>query len=443
MGHSDRASQGDLLRILGIGFGIAVTVGGTIGVGILRTPGMVAAQLGNPLLIIGVWICGGAYALLGTLMVTELGTMLPQAGGWYVYARRAFGMYGGFLIGWSDWLAQSGALAYLATAIGDFTAQLLGPGGAGAAKPVAIAILLAFAFLHWFGLRTGSLAQEITSLLKALALAAFVAVCFSSPPARGGAPAPLASLPALLVAVVIALQSVVVTYDGWYSAIYFTEEDRDPAKNLPRSLLGGIACTIAIYLLVNLGLLYALPMRTLSASMLPAADVATNIFGEYGGIIITALAILSLLSILNAVLLLTPRILFSMSRDGLFWQKAVSVNAGGTPDVAMVLSTVAGILLVASGTFERLVAVTSFFYVFIYAAGCLALFLLRRREPGLARPFRTWGYPWAPAVFLAASAAFLVGSVLGDKEDSLYALGLMALSYPIYRWITRTRTAAR
>jgi APA family basic amino acid/polyamine antiporter len=436
--RSHKTREGRLLRILGVGFGLAVTVGGTIGVGILRTPGMVASQLGSDWLILSIWICGGVYALMGTIAVTELGTMLPQAGGWYVYARRAFGKYGGFLVGWSDWLAQSGALAYLSTAIGDFTGQLFDPPRAGIATPVAIATLAAFALLHWSGLRSGSWAQEITSLLKAIALIAFVALCFAyGVPADNAAGPAVPAFPALMVAVVIALQSVVVTYDGWYSAIYFTEEDRDPSRNLPRSLIGGIACTIGIYLLVNLALLYALPMSELASSVLPAADVAAGIFGSIGGKIITALCIISLLSILNAVLLLTPRILFAMSRDGLFWRRALSVNPGGTPDVAMILSTAAGIVLVLSGTFERLVAVTSFFYVFIYGSGCLALFALRRREPGLHRPFRTWGYPWVPLIFLAASAAFLVGSILSDRENSRYALALIALSYPLYFMVVR------
>jgi len=434
-------SKDRLLRILGVSFGIAVTVGGTIGVGILRTPGMVASQLGNAWLISLVWICGGIYAFLGTLFVAELGTALPRAGGWYVYARRAFGDYGGFVIGWSDWLAQSGALAYLAIAIGDFSAQLADPPRIALAKPVAVAMLISFAGLHWLGLRAGSRAQELTSLLKAIALVVFVALCFwFGPPSGTAAPGPaVPSFPALLVALVIALQSVVVTYDGWYSAIYFTEEDCDPGKNLPRSLLGGIACTIAIYVLVNLALLYSLPMSSLASSTLPAADVASNIFGAAGGRIITALCILSLLSILNAVLLLTPRILFAMGRDGLFWSRATAVNRGGTPGIAMLLSTAAGILLVMSGTFEKLVAITSFFYVFIYGSGCIALFLLRRREPDLRRPFRNWGYPWAPLLFLVTSVAFLIGSVLGDPADSLYAVALISLSYPLYRVLYRER----
>ncbi|MBM3789479.1 MAG: APC family permease [Acidobacteria bacterium] len=440
-GSDEIGQNGRLLRILGVGFGIAVTVGGTIGVGILRTPGMVAEQLGSPWLIAMIWVCGGLYALLGTVFVAELGTMLPQVGGWYVYARRAFGRYGGFLIGWSDWLAQSGALAYLAVAIGEFTGQLLERPDATFEKSVAVATLLAFAALHWIGIRAGSWTQELTSLLKALAFIAFVVFCFAvgAPPDSPAGTVRTPGFPAIIVAVVIALQSIVVTYDGWYSAIYFTEEDRDPGRNLPRSLIAGILCTIGIYVLVNLALLYALPIQSLAASRLPAADVAANIFGPYGGRIITALCILSLLSILNAVLLLTPRILLAMGRDGLFWRRATSVNRGGTPDVAMVLSTIAGILLVMSGTFEKLVAITSFFYVFIYTSGVVALFVLRRREPGLRRPFHNWGHPWAPAIFLLGSFAFLIGSVWGDIENSTYALALIAISYPLFGLLYRRK----
>lgn len=438
-----RPASGKLLRILGVGFGLAVTVGGTIGVGILRTPGMVAAQLGSGWWIFGVWVCGGAYALLGTMVVTELAVSLPLAGGWYVYARRAFGKYGGFLVGWSDWIGQSGALAYLATASGEFAGQLFDPPRPEAARPLAVALLAAFAFLHWTGLRTGSRAQGLTSLLKAAALVAFVILCFAFVPAPAVQPWPSPQFPALLVALVIALQSVVVTYDGWYSAIYFTEEDRNPSRNMPRALIGGVVCTIAIYVLVNLALLHALPMRVLAESKLPAADVAERLFGAAGARIITGLCILSLLGILNAVLMLAPRILFAMGRDRLFWHRATSVNRGGTPDVAMLFSTLAGIALVLSGTFEKLVAITSFFYVFIYASGCCALYALRRREPDLPRAFRVPGYPWSALIFLLASAAFLVGSILSDKENSLWALALIAASYPVYLAGFRRRRSDR
>jgi APA family basic amino acid/polyamine antiporter len=443
MRTTDHQGRGDLLRILGVGFGIAVTVGGTVGVGILRTPGLVAEQIPNVWAIVVIWILGGFYALLGTISVVELGTMLPSAGGWYVYARRAFGNYGGFTVGWIDWIAQSAALAFLSTAIGEFTVALF-PGIPGGIRFVAISTLVFFAVLHWMGLRSSSWTQDATSLLKGIALLGFVGVCFlygrsdPVPPLEAG---PLIStgLLAMTVAVVVALQSVIVTYDGWYSAIYFTEEDRDPGRNLPRSAIGGVLCIMGIYVLVNFALLYTLPLSELAGSILPAADAAQKIFGGEGGRIITALSLLSLLSVINAVLLLATRILFAMSRDGLFFSRAADVNPRGTPIAAMLLTTGSGIALVATGTFETLIAIASFFYVAVYISGFLALFVLRKREPDLPRPFRVWGYPWPTLIALVGSVAFLVASVFGDTRNSAYALLLIAASYPIFLAVTHKR----
>ncbi|MGH9391480.1 MAG: APC family permease [Vicinamibacteria bacterium] len=429
-------SNGRLLRLLGVGFGIAVTVGGTVGVGILRTPGMVASQLGSYGPIVLVWVLGGIYSLLGTVSVCELGTALPGAGGWYVYARRALGEYAGFVVGWSDWIAQSAALAYLATALGEFTVALV-PGLSGAHKAIAIVTLVLFALLQWRGLRSSSRVQELTSLAKGLAFLAFVAICFFAVP-RATEPS-VSSLDLFrVVPFVLALQAVIVTYDGWYSAIYFTEEDRDPGRNLPRSALGGVLATIVIYLLVNLALVHVLTIAEIAGSTLPAAAAASRIFGGRGGAVITLLSLVSLFSILNAVMLLATRIVFAMSRDRLFFGAASTVNPRGTPTFALLFTTICAAVLIASGTFETLVAIAAFFYVFVYVSGFVSLFVLRRREPELPRPFRTWGYPWTTGVALAGSLLFLAGNGVSDPKNTLYAVSLIALSYPLYA-ILRSR----
>ena len=439
----DEQGRGDLLRILGVGFGIAVTVGGTVGVGILRTPGLVAEQIPNLWTIVLIWVLGGFYALFGTISVVELGTMLPAAGGWYVYARRAFGNYGGFTVGWIDWIAQSTALAFLSTAIGEFAIALF-PKIPGGIRFVAIGTLVFFAAVHWIGLRSSSWTQDTTSLLKGIALFGFVVVCFlhgRSDPVFSLEDGPMISkgLLPMMVVIVVALQSVIVTYDGWYSAIYFTEEDQDPARNLPRSAIGGVLCIMGIYVLVNCALLYALPLSELAGSKLPAAEAAQKIFGGEGRRIITALSLLSLLSVINAVLLVATRILFAMSRDGLFFSKAANVSPSGTPTAAMLLTAGSGVALVSLGTFETLIAIASFFFVAVYISGFLALFVLRKREPDLPRPFRVWGYPWPTLVALVGSCAFLVASVFSDTRNSVYALLLIAASYPIFLVMTHKR----
>lgn len=270
------ASQrtGRLLRILGVTFGIAVGIGNTIGSGILRTPGEVAGYLGNAWLVFAVWVLGGLYALLSSSSVTELGTMLPRAGGWYVYSRRAFGERGGFVAGCCDWTVQSVASAYLAVAFGEFMGGLL-PSLAGHWRLVAVSGLGLLAFLNWIGLRTGSRTQELTSLAKALGLIGLVIACFLVSPKDTASALPVAANLAegthgLFLGVALALQGVIVTYDGWYAPIYFVEEDRDPAKNLPRSMIGTALSCIGIFLLVNAALFHVLRMNNLASSAMPA-----------------------------------------------------------------------------------------------------------------------------------------------------------------------------
>ena len=426
--------------MLGVSFGIAVTLGGTIGVGILRTPGTVASRLGSPWLIVAIWIAGGMYAILGTNAVVELGAAVPRAGGWYVWSRRAFGEYLGFTVGWSDWLSQCATIAVLAIATGEFTAALL-PRRPGLDRWIAVATVLAFAVLQWIGLRSSSRTQEITSALKALGLLAFVAACFylAASPAPGSYPQPVlpGTTGALFAGIILALQSVIYTYDGWYCAVYFTEEDRDPGRNLPRSAFGGVLCTLAIYLLINVALMYALPLGRLASSPFPAAEVTRDLFGRRGEQIITVLSALSLLSIINATLMMSTRILFAMSRDRLFLRRAATVNAGGTPRFAMLLTTAAALLMIFTGTFDLLVAVAAFLFIAVDSSGFLALLALRRREPGLTRPYRTRGYPWTIFLLLGACIFFLIGNIISDPTSSLYTVGLMSISYPAYLMVCR------
>ena len=431
------AQHGKLLKILGVTFGIAVTIGGMIGLGILRTPGGVAGQLGNFWLIMAVWMLGGLYAILGTISVAELSTSLPTAGGWYVYARRAFGDYGGFVVGWSDWLSACATISFVAITFGEYLPKLF-PALSGSINVIAFVVLFIFGILNWLGLRVGSRVQELTSFAKAFAFLILIAACFT----YGGQPtanaeqaalttAPLGST-AIFVAVMLALQSVIFTYDGWYTAIYFAEEDRDPARNLPRAMLFGVVSVMAIYLLVNLAFLYVLPLSKFAASDLPAGDAAGIIFGEHGGQVISIIALVSLSSIININLMYCPRILFSMSRDNLFWSKAATVNKGGTPVWALLLTVIIGIILAASGTFEILLSITSFLFVLNYTSGFLAVFILRHTEPNLPRPFKAWGYPWTTLLVLLGSLIFLIGQIISDTRNSLYALGLIVASYPVF-----------
>jgi APA family basic amino acid/polyamine antiporter len=432
--------RGSLLRVLGVVFGMAVTVGITIGMGILRTPGDVAAQLPSPTLFIGAWLLGGVYALLGAVSVAELGTMIPRSGGFYVFARRALGEYPGFIVGWSDWLSTCGTVAVVALVLGEYAGKLF-PALAGREAAVACSVTLAFAVLQWRGVRWGSRSQELTSLLKTVAFVALIVACFALGrrdevvTVNVSASAGMAANPSrsLLNALVLALQGIIYTYDGWYSTVYFGEEVRDTARNIPRAMVGSVLLVIAIYLLFNLALVYVLPFGRLAGEPLAAGAAAEAVFGPSGATVIGVVAILSLLASVNGNTLTAPRVVYAMSRDRLFWRGASRVNRGGTPTVSLFMSTAAALLMIVySGTFSGLLAAIAFFFVFDYTLVFLSVFVLRFREPDAERPYRAWGYPLTTGLALLGSVAFLAGAVKADLKNSIFALELLGASLPVF-----------
>jgi APA family basic amino acid/polyamine antiporter len=430
-GHGGRADarspSGHLRRLLGLGFGLAVIVGSTIGVGILRTPGIVAEHLHSSQVILVFWLVGGLYTLLGAVCLAELGTMAPQAGGYYVYARRGFGDWVGFGVGWTDWLTYCTVLAYVSIGLAEFGGVLV-PAISGWVRPVAIVALLLMVALQWAGVKVSARFQEWTTAVKFLAFLALVVAAFTmEPKGAAGIPAPGGPVGLTFSGCILALQAVVIAYGGWQSALYFTEEDRDPGRNLPRAMIGGVASVVAVYLLVNLALLAVLPMQELAKSTLPGADAAAVLAGDRGKQVITVLSVLSLWPLLNAILMIGSRILFGMGRDGLASRRTDAVNAGGTPTVATAITTGVALLLIASGTFKDLIALASVFLAVNYAVCCLALIVLRRREPEAARPFRAWGYPASAVLVVAGAVVFLVGMLVNDPMSALKAAGLLAV----------------
>ncbi|HSU25801.1 MAG TPA: APC family permease, partial [Pyrinomonadaceae bacterium] len=337
---SSSAPSGKLLRVLGVGFGLAIAIGATIGVGILRNPGAVAQQLGSYWPIMIAWVLGGVYCLLGANYLAELAAMTPKAGGFYVHAHRAFGDYGGFIVGWSDWGNNTLAGAYIAVVFGEYASALFMPGRLWGRVVCSVGVLAVLAGINLIGVRSGSGVQKLTSLLKALALLAFVVVCFvyggssASAAAQAEPAAQPHGLSANLIAYVLAFQVILGTYDGYYNPIYFAEEDTDPSRNISRSMFGGILLITVIYVLVNAAILYILPISKVAASTFAGGDAMALVFGERAGQIVTVLALLSLIGIINAVMMSTPRIMFALGRDGLFTAKADEVNQGGTPAVA-------------------------------------------------------------------------------------------------------------
>ena len=452
--------RGRLLQVLGMWFGMAAAIGNTIAAGIVRTPGDVARLLPNAWMFLGVWVLGGLYAFSGASSMAELGAAIPRSGGQYNFSRRALGDYAGFIVGWSDWLSTCGTAAAVAIVIAEYSGALFPVlsgnltvlGHMRIELIVAVFVILGFFVLQWRGIRWGSGAQLSTAALKTGAFLILVMACFllGGPAHRAAQQSTTSSLALpsgwpLIVAIMLGLQGVIYTVDGWDGVIYFGEEVRNPGRDIPRAIFGSVFSIMGIYLSLNLVALYILPMNEISGNNFVLGTVADRIFGKLGDPIIRSIMVISMLSCLNANQLFCSRTLYTMSCDGLFFRRAARVNPGGTPVMALFLSTVVGVLFLLTGTFERVSAMLSFFFVANYALSYASLFVLRKREPEMVRPYRAWGYPWTPGIALVASVLFLAGSILTDQKNAPWALATLVLSYPVFRvlkWVTHRAQAS-
>jgi APA family basic amino acid/polyamine antiporter len=311
-----------------------------------------------------------------------------------------------------------------------------------------VLIIAGLTALQWAGLRIGSAVTRFISVTIGLMMLTLVAACFMAPSASAGAPIPMsaAELPlfsmATVAAVVTALRAVLVTYDGWYSPIYLAEESTDPARTMPRAIIGGTLVLTVLYVLINAAVLRVLPLSVLAGSQLPAADAARIVLPRGGGMLVTVISLLTVLSLVNAILLITPRILLAIGRDGLFTAKAATVSAGGTPRVALAVSSAAAIALILTGTFEQIVALAAVLFLLTYIAIYAAVFVLRRREPDSPRPYRAFGFPFTTGTVLLGCVLVLIAAVMEDPRSGVMAALLLGACAPVYGWIAHRRKRA-
>jgi basic amino acid/polyamine antiporter, APA family len=428
-------SKGSMLRILGVTFGVAVALGNSIGAGIVRTPGQIANWLPSEFLIMLAWVLGAIYSLLGAWSLAELGAMIPSSGAYYTVARRAFGDYVGFVLGWTDWFSNCGSAAVVAILVGqyarDFLPQLSHP------SLTASAVVITISLIQWRGIRWGSQFQNFTSATTALVFFVLIVAAYVHPHHQQALPlAPAAVLPTgmpLFIACILVLQAVIFTFDGWYGAFYFGDEIVNPGREMPRSMLNGVFLLSALYLLTNAALFHVLGVSEIAKQDLPVAALGAAIFGPMGNIAVRALMVLALIALANAAILCSTRILYAMSRDGWGAQAISRVNRGGTPSVSLFLSMFITLAFLLSGSFNIVLAVTTFFIVAKYVMSYLAVFSLRKREPLTPRPYRAWGYPWTTGAAVAGSLIFLIGAIASDTRNSFYSILILLASYPIYR----------
>ncbi len=440
--HIGMQGSGNLLKVLGVAFGLAILVGNTIGMGILRTPGEVAANVPSIFLFMAVWLAGGLYALLGALTVSELAAMHPRSGGLYPLVKNGLGNYPGFVVGWTDWLSTCGSIAAVAIVLGEYVGPLI-PVLAGHEKMTACAVTIAFGLLQWRGIRIGDVAQQASSLVKAVALIGLAVIALFM--TIGAAPQVeiktaaviLPSGIALAAAVIISLQSAIYTYDGWTGPVYFSEELQAPGRDIPRTMIGGVLLVIAIYLLLNAAFLSVIPIAEMAGDPFVAASAARRLFGPMGDTVLRVVMVISLIASVNALTLMASRVPFAMSRDGLLPAALNRVNPGGTPVSALLVSTTLALVLIVTNSFNTVIAMLAFLFVSNYALTFSTLFILRIKQPDAVRPFRVPAYPYVPGLALLGSLAFIGAALFSDFTNSLIALGLVAISWPMYRLFRR------
>jgi len=444
-------SSAGLQRRLGPLDAAAIVISNVIGGGIFFVPVIVAGMVPQPMWMIGVWAAGGALAFFGAMAYAELAALRPQAGGEYVYLRDAFGPMAAFLTGWTSFVAGfSGAIAASALALADYIGRFVPAAASGdplfrvpglIVSPraiVALTAITALTLIHVRGLGPGRLLQNTLAALKVSAIALFVAIGLSA--GRGSA-AHFASTAAVApVSFLLALVPVMFSYSGWNAAAYVAEEVRDPGRNVPLALSIGTISVVLLYVILNVLYVYAMPVRELAA--VPGSrlmdTVAERLFGFVAGDVLALFTIVSLAASISAMVIAGPRVYFAMARDGLFVPSAATVHAKfHTPASAIIAQGVWSGVLVLSGSLSQLVSYTGFAVVLFSAVAVLALFVLRHRHPDAPRPFRALGYPWAPAIFVGASAVIVVNEIWRNGPTAAAGLAVIAAGVPAYFLVRR------
>ena len=435
----------------------AIIVANVIGGGILFRSPAVAAAIPDPVWFLVAWVAGGVLAFMGAMAYAELAALRPKAGGEYVYLREAYGPLAGFLTGWTSFVAGfSGAIAASAVFF-IVTLERFLPGVANDTAllavpipltPIALtvsihtlaasALIVLFAFVHILGVGPGRAASNTLTTLK---IAAFVIFIVYGLAAGTGSPANLTGgiAPVTVTGWMFALIPVMFTYSGWNAASYMAEEIRDPGRNVPKALILGTAGVIVIYLLINVLYLYVIPIGELAATQGSVLDVvADRLIGPRAGNVMAVVALVSLAAGINAWTFAGPRVYFAMARDGLFFKSAARVHPKyKTPAASIVAQALFSILLVLTGSLDSIANYVGFAITLFAGTAVAAIFVLRAREPEAPRPYRAWGYPVTPAIFVFVSAAIVLNALYTDPKVTLTGAAIILAGVPLYFYFKR------
>lgn len=443
-----------LIRGLGLVSATAIVIGTVIGTGIFRKPSAIAQQVQSPELVFLVWIVAGVLSLFGALAYAELGAAVPAAGGEYVYMKQAYGPMWGFLFGWMMFsVGRAGSIAALATGFSDYLGHFLNLSGVfythtfhpfgftytftlGSAQLSAIFLIVLLTVINFFGIRMGGWIQSFFTILKVGIIVLLAILAFVMANGSWAHFQPTAVQPAggsMINAFGAAMISALWAYDGWNNVNMVAGEVENPSKNLPRALIFGTAAVMLIYLLANVAYFYVLPLDTIKSSDRVAATAAQSFLGPAGASFFAVAVLLSIFAALNGSIMSGARIYFAMSEDRLFWKKVSSLHpVYRTPVVSLTVQSALACLMSLSGKYDDLTDMVIFAEWIFYGMATAGLFIFRRKYPNLPRPYKTWGYPYVPAIFVVIALALVLNTLVARPGHSLGGLALILVGLPFY-----------
>lgn len=437
-----------LPRRLGVWSAAAVLVGSTIGSGIFRVMGGesgVAARVGTVGAIGLIWIVGAVVALMGALAIAELAAMYPRSGGIYVFLREAYGPLPAFLFGWTELLViRPSALGAIAVIFAEYANRIFGYGDE-AVRWVAAGALALLALANLRSVRWGAAVQNLSTVAKIAGIVGLAVLGFLLGDGSSGALAgPIELEPLSWVGFGLAMVSVMWAYDGWADLTFIAGEVKDPGRTMPRAIIGGVLTVVLVYMAVNLAYLFLLTIPEMTASGLVAASAAQKIFGAAGASVVAAVVMVSTFGATNGSMMTGPRIFYAMAEDGNFFRPIAAVHPRWkTPYAAIALAAGLGITYVLLRSFQELADAFVLGIWPFYALAVGGVYILRRRRPDAERPYRTWGYPVVPAVFLVGSVSMLLNSAINNTRASMVGFGVILLGIPVfYLWKGRGARAA-
>ncbi|ALE17171.1 Amino acid permease [Altererythrobacter epoxidivorans] len=432
MGQDNR-----LLRVLGLGFGLAAVIGAVVGQGILRAPGVVADATGSPEVIIGLWIAGALIAMVSALPYAELGAAIPRAGGQFAFIHRALGDRMALAAAFATMFLQVTTIAMLGFVTGEFLVRLGVGGGRLGPVEMGLVVTVLFALLNASGTRSSGASQIAFSTLKGLVLVGLIVALFA-----GEAVEPVETTPIVrsgLLAMGTAILVINNTYNGWWEVVYYGEEMRDPGRQVPRALFGGIISVAVIYVLLNLAMLHVLTPDQMAGSNLVAADAAGMVFGERGDYFLTLFGVLSVGAITNLQIMSAARAHYAMARARILPEYFAKVDKRGTPLRAMALATAIGASFILTGTYQALSSMTVSIGQGLIVLVMLSVIALRRKEPDLHRPFRMPLYPASIVFALAMASSLLIVFIVQDPLYSLSGFIVVAVLWVLFRHVLKRR----